>query len=98
VYGVRCGGSLLQEINIKLWRHTKERDWSAEVNGKLYEHIFTKTLDEFVEYVLVAAQQALLKPETLLGKSATLRDLLVHKRPPSSLAKAGTSGIHMLKR
>lgn len=52
----------MQEIKIKLWRHTEEKDWSAEVYGRLHKHISTKTVDEMVEYVLVAAQQALLDP------------------------------------
>jgi hypothetical protein len=57
----------MQEIKIKLWRHDKEKDWSAEVRGRLHKHISTKTVDEMVEYVLVAAQQALLEPEAPLG-------------------------------
>lgn len=59
---VRNGGTLMHEINIKLWRHTEEQDWSAEVHGRRHEHISTKTVDELVEYVLVATQQALLEP------------------------------------
>ena len=31
---------------------------------ELHKHISTETVDELVEYVLVAAQQALLEPET----------------------------------
>ena len=53
----------MQEINIKLWRHAEEQDWSAEVHGRRHEHISSKTVDELVEYVLVATQQALLEPE-----------------------------------
>jgi 3-oxoacyl-(acyl-carrier-protein) synthase len=53
----------MQEMNIKLWRHTEEQDWSAEVLGRLHEHISTRTVDELVEYVLVATQQALLEAE-----------------------------------
>ena len=59
---VRWGGFLMQEITIKLWRHTEEQDWSAEIHGILHEHISTKTVDELAEYVVVAAQQALLNP------------------------------------
>ena len=54
----------MREIRIKLWRHNDENDWSAEVYGRLHKHISTETVDELVEYVLVAAQQALLEPET----------------------------------
>jgi hypothetical protein len=53
----------MQEINIKLWRHREEQDWSAEVYGRRHEHISIKTVDELVEYVLVATQQALLETE-----------------------------------
>jgi hypothetical protein len=42
----------MHEINIKLWRHREEQDWSAEVHGRRHEHISTKTVDELVEYVL----------------------------------------------
>jgi hypothetical protein len=54
----------MQEIRIKLWHHDEENDWSAEVYGRLHKHISSETVDELVEYVLVAAQQALLEPET----------------------------------
>lgn len=57
----------MQEIKIKLWRHTEDQDWSAEVHGRLHEHISTKTVDELVEYALVATQQALLEPEARLS-------------------------------
>jgi 3-oxoacyl-(acyl-carrier-protein) synthase len=57
----------MQEMNIKLWRHTEEQDWSAEVLGRLHEHISTRTVDELVEYVLVATQQALLEAEARPG-------------------------------
>jgi hypothetical protein len=85
----------MQEIKIKLWRHTEGKDWSAEVYGKLHKHISTKTVDELVEYVLVAAQQALLEPEAPPRKSGMSGDLPVRKRSRSSVAKAGTSGIHL---
>jgi hypothetical protein len=53
----------MQEIKIKLWRHNDKNDWSAEVYGRLHKHISTETVDELVEYVLVAAQQALLETD-----------------------------------
>jgi 3-oxoacyl-(acyl-carrier-protein) synthase len=86
----------MQEIKIKLWRHTEEKDWSAEVYGKLHKHIATKTVDELVEYVVVAAQQALLDPEGPPGNIAKPGDLPVRKRPRSTVAKAGISGIHIV--
>jgi hypothetical protein len=82
----------MQEIHIKLWRHIEAQDWSAEVDGRLHEHVSTTTVNEFVEYVLVAAQQALLKPEATPGKSAMPET----KWAPSRVAKAGTSGIHIV--
>jgi hypothetical protein len=86
----------MQEIKIKLWRHTEEKDWSAEVYGKLHEHISAKTVDELVEYVVVAAQQALLEPEARPGNSAMPGDLTGRKRPRSSVMGPGTSGIHIV--
>jgi hypothetical protein len=77
----------MQEIKIKLWRHTEEKDWSAEVYGKLHEHIATKTVDELVEYVLVAAQQVLLEHEAP-RPSAMPGDSPVRKRSRSSVAQA----------
>jgi 3-oxoacyl-(acyl-carrier-protein) synthase len=85
----------MQEINIKLWRHTEEKDWSAEVYGRLHKHISTKTVDELVEYVLVATQQALLKSEAPPGESAMAGDLPLRKRPRRSVARTGSSGIHI---
>jgi hypothetical protein len=85
----------MQEINIKLWRHTEEQDWSAEVLGTLHEHISTKTVDELAEYVVVAAQQVLLEPEAPPGNSAMPGDLPGRKQPRRSVARAGTSGIHI---
>ena len=83
----------MREIKIKLWRHDEEKDWSAEVYGKRHIHISTKTVDELVEYVLVAAQQALLEPEIPPGSSAMLADFPVRKRPLRSVARAG---IHIV--
>jgi 3-oxoacyl-(acyl-carrier-protein) synthase len=69
---VRPGARVVvQEINIKLWRNADEKDWSVEVGGKMHEHVSTETVDELVEYVLVAAQQALLEPEAPSGSGAT---------------------------
>jgi hypothetical protein len=88
----------MQEIKIKLWRHTEEEDWSVEVYGKLHKHISTKTVDELAEYVLVAAQQVLLEPEAPPGDCAMPGDLPVRKQPRSSVARAGSSGIHIAGR
>jgi 3-oxoacyl-(acyl-carrier-protein) synthase len=95
---MRSGGTGMKEINIKLWRHSDEQDWSAEVHGTLHQHISTKTVDELVEYVLVAAQQALLEPEAKRAQSARPGELPADRPPPRSLAKAGTSGIHIITR
>jgi hypothetical protein len=66
-YRLRRGETPMQEIKIKLWRHKEEKDWSAEVHGRMHKHISTKTVDEMVEYVVVAAQQALLELEAPSG-------------------------------
>ena len=60
---------------IKLWRHAEENDWSVEVGGRLHKHVSTKTVDELVEYVLVAAQQALLARNGPKSRDQTKRNL-----------------------
>ena len=62
----------MQEINITLWRHEQEENWSVEINGKFHTHVSTKTVDDLVEYALVAAQEAEMNPEAPLGSTATL--------------------------
>jgi hypothetical protein len=54
----------VEAINVILSRNLTEKDWSVEICGSLYEHISTKTLDDLVEYALIAAQQSLLDVET----------------------------------
>jgi hypothetical protein len=60
-------------INISLSRNRSEQDWSVEIDGHLHAHISTRTLDDLVEYALVAAQQALLEREisTRSGETAS---------------------------
>jgi hypothetical protein len=53
----------VEAINITLSRNFAEKDWSVEIDGILYDHISTKTLDDLVEYALIATQQSLLEPE-----------------------------------
>jgi hypothetical protein len=60
----------MQNIHIKLWHHGEEENWSVEINGKHHKHVSTETVDELVEYVLVAAQEALMNPEAPLGSTA----------------------------
>jgi hypothetical protein len=85
----------MQEIKIKLWRHAEEKDWSAEVYGRLHKHISIRTVDELVEYVMVAAQQALLEPEAPTGKSAMPGDSRARNRSTRSVARPCSSGIHI---
>jgi hypothetical protein len=53
----------VEAINVILSRNFTEKDWSVEICGNLYEHISAKTLDDLVEYALIAAQQSLLDVE-----------------------------------
>ena len=53
----------MREINITLWYHDEENDWSVEVNGRLHAHVSATTVDELVEYALIEVQQALLEPD-----------------------------------
>ncbi len=48
----------MREFNIKLWRHHEAKDWSVEVDGRLHRHVCTRTLEDLVDYALVAAQEA----------------------------------------
>jgi hypothetical protein len=63
----------MQEIKIRLWHHEEEEDWSIEVRGKLYQHVSTTTVDDLVEYVLVAVQQTLLKTVAPHHDSSAMR-------------------------
>jgi hypothetical protein len=53
----------VEAINITLSRNFTEKDWSVEIDGNLHEHVSTNTLDDLVEYALIAAQQSLLEVE-----------------------------------
>jgi hypothetical protein len=66
----------MQEIKIKLLHHGEEQDWSIEVDGRLHAHVSATTIDELVEYALIAAQQALLEPDSPPGSGATKDELV----------------------
>jgi hypothetical protein len=68
---INPGGVIMEAINISLSRNYSERDWSVEIDGHLYDHISTRTLDDLVDYALIAAQQNLLESEALTGSSET---------------------------
>ena len=53
----------MEAINIALSRNFREKDWSVEIDGKRHEHVSTDTLDDLVDYALIAAQQNLLEAE-----------------------------------
>ncbi len=61
----------MEPITILLSRNTSEQDWSVEIDGRQHKHISTKTLDDLIEYTLLAAQQALLESETSSESSET---------------------------
>jgi hypothetical protein len=54
----------MRAINIKLSHHDAENDWSIEIDGRMHEHVSTTTVDELVEYAIVAAQQSLLEAQS----------------------------------
>jgi hypothetical protein len=56
---------LMKDTNIRLLRNLEEKDWSVQINGKLYDHISTSTLDDLLEYTSIAAQQSLLESKQL---------------------------------
>ena len=55
----------MEAINIELFRNQREQDWSVQIDGNRYDHVSSQTLDELIEYALVAAQQNLLESEGL---------------------------------
>jgi hypothetical protein len=57
---LNIGGDFVKETNIRLFRNFEEKDWSVKIDGKLYHHISTNTLDDLLEYTSIAAQQRLL--------------------------------------
>jgi hypothetical protein len=61
----------MEPITIWLSRNNSEQDWTVEIDGSLYKHISTKTLDDLIEYTLVVAQQALLETEASTDSSET---------------------------
>jgi hypothetical protein len=61
----------MQEIHITFWTHERGESWSVEINGKFYSHIPTTTVDELVEYAVVAAEEAILNPDSLLASNDT---------------------------
>jgi hypothetical protein len=54
----------MEAIKISVSRNHSEQDWSVKIDGTLYDHISTRTLDDLVEYAVVVAQQHLLERET----------------------------------
>jgi hypothetical protein len=60
----------MQEIKIKLWRHIEEKDWSAEVYGKLHKHISTKLSTSWRSMSWLQLSMLCWRPEGLPGNSA----------------------------
>jgi hypothetical protein len=58
----------MQEIKIKLWRHPESMDWSVEVLGRRYEHVSSDTVNDLVEYALVASQEWLADLQSSTGQ------------------------------
>jgi hypothetical protein len=61
----------MQEIHITFRTHEQGESWSIEINGKFYSHMSTTTVDELVEYAVVAAEEALMNPEAPLASNDT---------------------------
>ena len=54
-------GNDIEEIQLTLWYHEEKEEWTLEVNGALHNHVSSKVIDDWVEYAVVAAQQALIE-------------------------------------
>jgi hypothetical protein len=57
----------MREINMKLWRNDEFRDWSIEINGRIYEHLLDEGLAELVEGALIVAAKSLIKSSVNAG-------------------------------
>jgi hypothetical protein len=57
------GVTAMRTIVIRLWRHVENEDWSIQINGEFMPHVSAITVDELIEYVVLAAQQELLQQE-----------------------------------
>jgi hypothetical protein len=62
----------MQQINVTLWCHEVENDWSVEFAGKFHRHVSANTVSELVEYAVVAAQEAEMDLAAPLGRSTAL--------------------------
>jgi hypothetical protein len=51
----------MEAVKIVVYRNYNHQDWTVEINGTAHNHVSTATLDDLVEYALVAAQQDLLE-------------------------------------
>jgi hypothetical protein len=51
----------MREINIKLQRNDKLKDWSMEINGRLHEHVSDEGLTDIVEGALIVAAKSLIQ-------------------------------------
>ncbi len=69
----------MQQINITLWCHEKENDWSVELAGRLHGHVSANAVDELVEYAVVAAQEA---ERELVGGAPSVLPYLCWLRSP----------------
>jgi hypothetical protein len=61
----------METISIVLHRNHTQQDWSVEIDGTQHNHVSSATLDDLIDYVLVAAQQNLLEPEDYTDGSDT---------------------------
>jgi hypothetical protein len=57
----------MREINMKLWRNDEFRDWSIEINGRIYEHVPDEGLTELVEGALIVAAKSLIQASVNAG-------------------------------
>lgn len=53
----------MRNIEVKLWHHIESDTWSIQIDGVLRANVSTATVDDLIEYAVVAAQQELLQQE-----------------------------------
>jgi hypothetical protein len=62
----------MREIKITLWRHEQEDNWSVEINGKCHNRVSTTTVEDLVEYAVLAAEEAETEPDAPVAYTSNL--------------------------
>lgn len=61
----------MSDVRIKILLDDAGTDWSVEIDGKLYQHCSEETVNDLVEFALLAAQLERVGPPVMGPQSAT---------------------------